>query len=173
MNIQFLAPFFALVITVAAISNGNAAESSHRLGIGAHYWVAIESIDDEDFDENGLSWVATYQFKPGLFGIGVDVGWKEKGFGGSADDVYEPQAYLVVGRGLYGAAGVGWYYTDGDFSRDPFYFFRAGLDLELIGPLSLDIHAVYRFEAWNDLSAEDRDIDTDTVTLGAALRLSF
>lgn len=34
---------------------------------------------------------------------------------------------VIVGGSIYGGAGVGTLYADGDFS-DPFYFFRAGLD---------------------------------------------
>lgn len=148
-------------------------EGPHRLGVGAHYWVTLDSIDNEDFDEDGLSWVATYQYRPGLLGLGIDIGWKEKGFAGAPKDVYEPQAYLILGSALYAAAGIGGYYTDGDFADDPFYFFRAGFDLELLPSIHLDLHALYRFEKWDNLSESGTDIDTDTVTLGAAVRFGF
>jgi hypothetical protein len=148
------------------------AERAHRIGGGAHYWKTLDNLD-EDFDEDGISWVASYQYRADLIGVGIDVGWKEKGFGGSTADVFEPQAYLILGAGLYAAAGIGGYYSDGDFADDPFYFFRAGFDIELLPSLRLDIHAVYRFETWDNLSESGTDIDSDTVTLGAAVRFAL
>ncbi|MCO5045564.1 MAG: hypothetical protein M9963_12065 [Kiritimatiellae bacterium] len=145
----------------------------HRFGVGAHYWKAVKDIDVKDVDEDGFSWVATYQYKPSAFGLGIDVEWKEKGFAGSTEDVYEPQAYLILGRALYAAAGVGGYYSDGEFADDPFYLFRAGFDVELLPSIRLDIHALYRFEKWDNLENSDTNADSDTITLGAALRIAL
>ncbi len=150
-----------------------AEAGAHRLGVGAHYWETLDDIDADDVDEDGFSWVATYQYKPGLLGLGLDLEWKEEGFGGSPEAVYEPQAYLILGQALYGAAGVGGYYSDGDFAEDPFYFFRAGFDVELLPSIHVDIHAIYRFEQWDELESSDTDADSDTVTLGAALRIAL
>lgn len=169
--------WFATLAAVAALTTfggiAQAAESGHQFGVGAHYWTTIDKIDVDNVDEDGVSWLATYQYKPGYLGLGLDLEWKEKGFGGSPETVYEPQAYLILGKDLYAAAGVGGYYFDGDFAEDPFYFFRAGVDLEVVPSLHLDLHAVYRFEKWDDLDTESSNIDTDTVTLGAAIRLGF
>ncbi len=166
--------WMAVILAGAMLAFGTQAwsEGAHRIGAGAHYWKTVDNLDD-DFDEDGLSWVATYQYRPGMLGLGIDVGWKEKGFAGSAKDVYEPQAYLILGTGLYGAAGIGGYYSDGDFADDPFYFFRAGFDIELLPSIHLDIHAMYRFEKWGNLSESGTDIDSDTITLGAAVRIAL
>ncbi len=87
---------------------------------------------------------------------------------------------MSFNRGLSGAGqghlrrgGIGGYYSDGKFKEDPFFAFRAGLDLEVLPVLSVDINVNYRFEKWDDLSAEGKEIDTDTITLGAAARLMF
>ncbi|HMP75671.1 MAG TPA: hypothetical protein PKE12_05170 [Kiritimatiellia bacterium] len=166
--------WLALCVAAGVLMGGaqSWAESAHRLGVGAHYWKALDDLD-EDFDEDGLAWVATYQYKPGLLGLGVDVAWKEKGFAGSTEDVYEPQGYLILGQALYAAAGIGGYYSDGDFADDPFYFFRAGFDVELLPSIFLDIHAMYRFEKWDNVSDDATKPDSDTITLGAAVRIGF
>jgi hypothetical protein len=167
----------AIGMVVAAIAAGATCawseESSHRLGVGAHYWRALSDIDVDEVDQDGMSWIASYQYRPGWLGIEADVEWFEKGFGGAADDVYEPQLFLLLGKGLYAGAGIGGYYTDNEFASDPFYALKAGLDVEVLWFLRLDVNANYRFEQWDDLSAEGKEIDTDTVTLGAALRLAF
>jgi hypothetical protein len=164
-----MAGALALALTVTA----PAENGPHRLGVGAHYWTAMGDVNIEDVDKDGFSWLATYQYRPGAIGLGVDLEWMDKGFGGSEETVYEPQAYLILGQSIYAAAGIGGYYTDDGFADDPFYFFRAGLDLELFAGIRLDVHAIYRFETWDSLNEESTDIDTDTITLGAALRFSF
>lgn len=172
-----MSKWFARFVLIAALATlggfARAEQSPHQIGAGVHYWQTIDNIDVDEFDEDGVSWLASYQYKPGYLGLGLDLEWKEKGFGGSPETVYEPQAYLILGKALYGAAGVGGYYFDGDFAEDPFYFFRAGLDIEVVPSLHLDVHAIYRFEKWDDVESETTDIDSDTVTLGAAVRLAF
>jgi hypothetical protein len=145
-----------------------------RLGLGANYWQAVDSIDEDEFDEDGLSYIASLQFNLAEYSkIELGVEWYEAGFGGSAKDIYAPQAFFLLGKGLYVGAGVGGYYTDGDFANDPFFAFRAGFDVEILPSIYLDINANYRFENWDDLSADDTDVDSDTITLGAAVRLEF
>ncbi len=162
----------AALVWVGA-GKGAWGEGAHRIGVGAHYWVTLDDIDVDDVDEDGFSWAATYQYKPGLLGLGLDVEWKKEGFGGAPDDIIEPQAYVILGQALYAAAGVGGYYTDGEFADDPFYLFRAGFDVEVLPGLHLDIHAIYRFEEWDAVEDSTTDPDSDTVTLGAAARISF
>ena len=47
------------------------------------------------------------------------------------------------------------------------------MDLELLPMLNIDINANYRFEKWDDLSTEGKEVNTDTITIGAAARLTF
>lgn len=162
----------ALACLVAAAMPVLAGEGAHRIGVGAHYWQTVDDIDADNVDEDGFSYMATYQCWPGLLGLELDVEWFEEGFAGANEVVYAPQAYLLIGNGLYGAVGAGGYYTDGEFAEDPFFAFRVGLAVPVFF-LNLDINANYRFETWDDLSDEAQDIDTDTVTLGAAVRLVF
>ncbi|HMO05936.1 MAG TPA: hypothetical protein PKC67_13435 [Kiritimatiellia bacterium] len=158
---------------LAFIMSGNPAEAV-RLGIGANYWQTIDSVDVDDFDEDGLSWVASLQFELASYSkIELGVEWYEAGFGGAAKDLYAPQAFFILGKGLYAGIGIGGYYTDGEWADDPFYALRAGLDVEILPNISLDINANYRFQTWDDLSDDGKDVDTDTVILGAAIRFGF
>ncbi|MGB5983966.1 MAG: hypothetical protein WBG37_01580 [Desulfobacterales bacterium] len=96
----------------------------------------------------------------------------DKGYAGADESVWSPQAYFLIGKGLYGGVGVGINYSDGDFANDPFYALRAGIDLEILPSIFLDINANYRFEKW-DFDRIEEDIATDTLTLGAILRYEF
>jgi hypothetical protein len=156
-------------------STGRAQEQArnNQLGVGVHYWTTVKNIDVNDVDKNGFSYLAMYQYHYGWVGIEADVEWFQKGFGGASQDVYQPQAYLILGKVIYAAAGIGGYYADGKLADNPFYAFRVGLDIPLLPILHLDINANYRFENWDDLSIEGKSVDTDTVTLGAAARLAF
>ncbi len=52
---------------LAAGASGLAAENQlHRLGAGANYWRTIDRIKEDDYklDDDGLAWLATYQFAP-------------------------------------------------------------------------------------------------------------
>ncbi len=161
------------ILGMATTGRAQEQERNNQIGIGAHYWTTVKNIDADNIDKNGFSYLAMYQYHYGWVGIEADLEWFQKGFGGTDKDVYQPQAYLIVGKVLYGAAGIGGYYTDGKLADKPFYAFRVGLDIPLLPILHLDINANYRFENWDDLSTEGKEIDTDTVTLGAAARLAF
>ena len=93
-------------------------------------------------------------------------------FTASPERVIAPQVYALAGRSIYGGVGIGTYYSDGEYSQGPFFVFRIGYDMELIPSLHADIHANYRFDDW-DMSVVEKDIDTDTITLGVAVRFSL
>ena len=146
--------------------------SQHYLGVGAHYWTAIDDIDTDNVDENGFAWLITYQLQPAaLLKLEINLEILPDGFRGADDQMLAPELYLLLGSVIYAGAGIGVYYVNSDFSDEPFYAFRAGLDLELIPRIHIDINGNYRFENWDNLRGED--IDTDTVTLGAAVRFEL
>ena len=142
-----------------------------RLGVGANYWTALKNLDVDKVDKHGFSWVGTVQYWPSWIGIETDVEWVQKGYAGANQDVWMPQAYLLLGKTLYGAVGIGGYYSDGSWNSNPFYAFRVGVDLEVLPHLHLDINANYRFEDWSKLNSSS--VSSDTVTLGAAARIAF
>lgn len=163
----------ALVLFLAAPA-ADAAE--HRFGIGLEYWRTVDGLPSsseiEGIEDDGQSWVVSYQYKPaGLFTFQVDAEFFDDGFAGSTDSAYAPQAFILVGRGLYGGVGAGVTISNGlaDDVSDPFYMGRLGFNFSLLGALKVDLHATYRFDDWEGL--EDVDVDTDTYTLGATLRV--
>jgi hypothetical protein len=171
--------FFGFLIVIGLVFGGFGfvdtaqADSAHRIGAGVHYWVALDDIDVDDVDENGLDLVFSYQYvSAGFFKFEADLGLRDKGYAGADQSVWSPQAYFLIGKGLYAGVGVGINYSDGDFAENPFYALRAGVELEVLPSIFLDINANYRFEQW-DFDEIEEDVDTDTVTLGAIVRLQF
>ena len=146
--------------------------AEHRLGGGANYWQTIDDIKDgeKEFDNSGLGFLASYQYWPSLFGLEFDLEFLPDRFGETA---MAPQAWVLVGRSIYAGAGIGITYSDSEFANDPFFAFRAGLNLELLPGIYGDIYGQYRFNDNAQLDNADTDIDTDTVFLGAALRIAL
>ena len=158
-----------LLLVLAALIAGPAA-ADHRIGFGVHHWQTVDDLADEGFEgleDEGTSGIVSYQYMPeGIFSLELDLEYFADGFGGSTEEAFSPQAYLLIGHGLYAGAGVGVIHSDGETS-DMFYAARIGFDISIIPRLSLDVNANYRFDDW-DLVDE---VETDTVTLGALVRL--
>ncbi len=165
MNKPWIIALCLLGFAAAAV----AQENAHRLGVGANYWIALDDLSS-DVDENGFSYLLTYQWRPGLVGLQLDGEMLPDRFG---EDAYAPAAYVIVGKAIYAAAGIGIVNQDGDWADDPFFALKAGLDLEVLPRIYLDISASYRFDAETDLGDAVDAIDTDTVFLGAAARFGF
>lgn len=162
--------FFALLLGIClCTTNGLAAE--HRIGAGVNYWKAMDDIDipGEDIEEDGLSYILSYQFWPGILGYEIDMEFLPDRFGDSA---ISPQAYVLIGSGLYAGAGIGVVHSGSDFS-EPFLALKAGFNLTILPGVYGDIYANYRFNDTQDLDDSDTDIDTDTVFLGCAIRVDL
>jgi len=148
------------------------ASGANRIGIGVHYWTAVKDIDIKDVDQSGLSWIGSYQNQmAGFSTLELDLEVFQEGYAGANAAVLSPQAYLLFGKALYGGGGVGINYSDGSYS-DPFFALRAGLDLEVLPAVHVDINANYRFETWNFERVKE-NVKTGNVTLGAVVRLGL
>lgn len=161
-----------IILTVGlVVSSGKAWAGEHRIGLGANYWVALDDIDKDEVDNDGFSYLASYQYWWVDF-VGVELNMEilPDRFGESA---YAPEAYLLLGKAIYGGVGMGLVRSDGSFADDPFYAFRVGLNLELLPSIFVDISANYRFNDTVQFKGDDTNIDTDTVFLGAALRFGL
>jgi len=161
-------------LALATLAAAPAVAGEHRVGIGYHYFETLGNIDSPgDIDNSGNSLVFSYQYLPGgLLRFEGDVEYFSGGYGGSTGSSYAPQAYVLLGRFVYGGVGVG--ITNGDFEdgsswSDPWYAARLGLDLLLLPKVHLDINANYRA---NSFSALD-EADSDSITFGISARLSF
>ena len=144
--------------------------SEHRLGGGVNYWVALEDLDEDDVDEDGFSYLFSYQYMMDWVGVELDVELLPDRFD---EDAVAPAAWFLLGKTLYAGAGIGIVNSDGDFADEPFFALRAGLNLELLPSLYADLSVNYRFNDEADLDDDDRNIDTDTLFLGAAVRFSL
>ncbi|MBM4154718.1 MAG: hypothetical protein FJ221_06770 [Lentisphaerae bacterium] len=147
----------------------NAADEV-QVGVGANYWVMLDDIDVDEVDEEGFGYLVTLQLRNNMVGLGFDVEMMPERFG---EDAYAGQAYIILGEGLYVAPGIGINNVDGDFAEEPFYNLRVGLNVEVVSGLYLDINANYRFNEITEIDEQVGEIDTDTIFLGAALRLQF
>jgi hypothetical protein len=164
--------FGLLALTVAATAPAAAAE--HRFGLGGHYWRAIDDLDasDLDIDEDGIAPYFTYQFVPaGIFKLELDLEYHADGFGGGTDTAYSPVGFVLVEFGLYAGLGIGVTVSDSlpDNVSDPFYAARLGWDFQVLPRLHVDLNANYRGNTFSALE----DYDSDTITLGAALRVAL
>lgn len=164
----------AMVIGMLVAVTGVQAADDSRVGVGVNYWRVLDDLDHSTMDKGGMSWLLTYQHRvASLLRLEADLEVYADDFMGIDDTILAPQAYLVLGMGLYGAFGVGILYADGDFADDVFYALRGGLELETFPRWYLDLNVNYRFAEGPSLNDVTHDIDGDTLTLGAAFRREF
>ena len=132
--------------------------------------MALDDLDEDDVDEDGFSYLISYQYMMDWVGVELDVELLPDRFD---EDAVAPAAWFLLGKTLYAGAGIGIVNSDGDFADEPFFALRAGLNLELLPSLYADLSVNYRFNDEADLDDDDRNIDTDTLFLGAAVRFSL
>lgn len=170
--------FMAVVVLVAVVCGFGCgtvmAEPSHRLGAGAHYWISMDDVEVDDVKDTGLAYMFSYQYSTGallLFEANLEVFPED--MTGTDKNLYAPQAFILLGGAIYGGLGAGYFYYDGEFSGDPFYILRAGLNMEILPSIYLDINANYHFTDIGTIKDVGDDIDTDTLTLGAMVRFEI
>jgi len=157
------------ILSVVTLLTLGTARAENRIGAGVNYWRFIDDLEG-DVDESGLSFYASYQRRGGLLGVELAAEIFPYRLDG---DAWAPQAYLLVGSGIYAGIGVGIMSVNGEWADDPFFALKAGLNFEILPKIFLDISASYRFSNKEQLKDKETDIDTDTVFLGAAVRLGF
>ncbi|MBT3294063.1 MAG: hypothetical protein HN919_05590 [Verrucomicrobia bacterium] len=163
-----------VLLFMAAWTRMAHADMKHRFGVGAHYWVTADDIEFDNIDEDGFAWLVSYQLRPVmLLKFEVALEMLPDNFGGATEQVFAPQAYAIVGGWIYAGLGIGALYSDGEFSDEPFYALRAGFDFPILPHIHVDINANYRFIEWDSIGSLDEDLDTDTITVGAAVRIQI
>ena len=165
----------ALAATLVAAESMAAYGGGFELGAGATYWYSIDEAKDQKFDRDGLGWMISSRIQlSDYFAIGLEVEQSPDNFVFLDKRLYLPSAYAILGNGIYGGIGIGNYYYDGDFYGDVWYALRAGFKVPIISNgLVLDVNVNYRVENWDDIKAARDKVDTDTLMIGAALRLVF
>ncbi|MBC2714184.1 MAG: hypothetical protein HF978_02640 [Desulfobacteraceae bacterium] len=162
---------FVILLLGIMFTAQSSVAGPHRLGVGWQWWQTIDDIDFDNFDEKGYAWMFTYQYKPSLLGCQLDLEFSNQKLGSRSRNVISPVAYVLLGGLIYGGLGIGSNYASDNWT-DPFYALRLGLDFTLFEKFHLDVNANYRFEDW-DYDKVVEDIDTDTITLGLAVRYEF
>ena len=163
------------LVLAAGISSTRAASAPTSLGGGVQYNHYVDDVDADNIDENAFSYVIALRNNASpLLGFELDLELQPEDLTGRDDMTYVPQAYLFLGKVIYAGAGIGIGYFDGDFADDPNYYLRAGLDLEFLPGIFLDVSARYVIQDIDQVSDEvTENIDGDTITLGANLRFSI
>ena len=157
------------MVALAAISSSPA--HAFQLGGGIHYLATVGDIKDaESIDDSNFNFVLSAKFPLGLIKVLTDVEFVPD-YLGSDEMLYQPQVFGLIGGLIYGGAGIGWGYVDGDWFDNPFYALRAGVDLP-VGKLHLDVNANYRFLSTKTLEGADEE-DLDSVTFGAVVRFDL
>ena len=158
-----------LLVALVAISSSPAF--AIQLGGGIHYLATVGDIKDaESIDDSNFNFVASAKFPFGPLKLDTDVEFVPD-YRGSDEMLYQPQVFALLGGLIYGGAGIGFGYIDGEWFDNPFYALRAGVDLP-VGKLHLDINANYRFLSTEALESADEE-DLDSVTFGAIVRFDL
>ncbi len=158
----------ALLAVVLVGALAPPAECGSKWGLGIHYRKTLGDISDNaDWDENALGFIGSYQFGLAFLTVEADLEWVPD-YGGTGKDLFEPQAWGLIGGFLYGGAGIGIGHYDGDWLDNPFYALRLGVNVSLFG-IGLDVFGSYRFQKIDDLQGLDGD-DLNSMTFGAIAR---
>ncbi len=159
--------FFMAAVCGMAIS----AQAESSIGLGAQYYQAMDSLE-KPFSEDGFAPVISFRTDLGsMFGLQVDgVYYSDEGYAGSLKETFSPQAFLLLGRGLYAGAGIGTLISDGEFADNPLFVGRVGVNLEWFPGVHLDLNASYEWADWDGINVLNERVDSDTVTVGATLR---
>lgn len=164
-------PTITLLVLVL-LTAGLAADANAglRVGGGIHYLRTVGELKDSPgFDENAVGLLGAAKYATALFTVEGDLEIVPD-YAGSDETMWQPQAYVLIGRMMYGGIGTGVGYL-GDFGwQDPFFALRAGVDF-MAGPLDLDVFASYRFQKSDDLSDLDED-DLNSITFGALINFA-
>ena len=166
--------YFAAVLAVMLITVGgiiDEAECQHRIGGGIHYLRTLGDIKDHsEWDSDAIGYMLSYQYVFGSIRLEGDLEWVPD-FGGSDKTLFQPQAWLLLGRMIYLSAGIGGSYLDGDWFDNPFYGLRAGVNLTLIG-VNFDGFTSYQFQSATAFEEIDES-DLDALTFGVIVRVEF
>lgn len=163
--------FLILLLCAAAFAPSVRAESS--LGVGLRYFQMTDSLPKPFKDRGGGGFINWRTYFTDWFGAMAEVDVYVDGFAGTRNEVLSPQAFLVLGRPVYAAVGGGYLFCDGDLSDDPFLALRLGAQGPLTTWFMYDISVSYEFAEWSGVNDVDDRFESDTVVIGAGLRVLF
>ncbi|RKZ12252.1 hypothetical protein DRQ53_03780 [bacterium] len=157
----------AILSLIAVIGIAAPAVAAPQLGAGLHYLHTLEDFG-EGFSQHDFSIFGSVTLPVAMLRVEGDVEWIPDYLGGD-NSLWQPSAYAFLPLGLiYGGAGIGIGYLDGEWASNPWYGLRAGVEFGL-GGLALDGFLSYRFQSAN-FGSEIGNLDLDALTLGAQVK---
>lgn len=95
---------FLLPVLFMFFAAGHAcASGEHRLGGGVTYWTAVDDVDFDDIDDDGFTYLASYQYWPSLLGVELDLEILPDKYG---ENAFAPQAYILFGKAILLVSGL-------------------------------------------------------------------
>lgn len=153
--------------------NAAAVRADSSLGLGVRVFRATDDLPHQ-FSETGLGGSISWRtYWTDLVGGQVEMDLYDDGYAGAPQEVVSPQAFLLVGREIYGGVGAGMLFSDGDFSDSPFLVLRAGYQKALEDWVSLDLNVSYEYAEWDGVNKFDESADSDMLVFGAGVRMAF
>ena len=162
-----------VLVAMLVLAGGLAdrAECQHRLGGGIHYLRTLGGIKDSPgWDANAVGYMVSYQYAIGSIRLEGDLEWVPN-YGGSDKTMFQPQAWVLLGRLIYISGGIGGSYIDGNWFDNPFYGLRLGVNLTLVG-LNFDGFTAYQFQSSKVFEDIDQT-DLDALTFGIIVRMEL
>jgi hypothetical protein len=151
-----------------------AGGGGNSAGIGVHYWRNVDDGPLNAVTEDAAAWLLSYQFGPArLLKLETDLELYPWHFIASDSRVYAPQAYALVGLGIYGGLGAGMLVSGGKTSGSPFYAARAGLDIEVLPSTYFDLSLSYTVSRWEAIANMFDEFTARSVSIAAAIRYSL
>ena len=164
--------YAAIGIIFLAMSSTMLAAGPHQFGLGLNFWNT--SNEPIDYDSSGISYVGTYRYTPGLWGVEANVEYyPEDSIYTDNDVVWEPQVLFVVGSWIYGAAGIGWPMGDNEIANKPAAYLKAGVNFSLLPFIKLDISGKYKYQRLKDFSDNNKKHTVDGFIVGVSLNIAL
>ena len=167
----FIRSLVSTLFVVALLTPAVSHAAEHRLGLGLHYWSAVDDLVEDlpGVEDSGVSWLGSYIFEvEGPLKFGIDLEYFANGYGGSTSSAWAPQVLALVGGKFYGGVGIGITVASSFDSNtsDPYFLARVGVDFPIFPRLTLDLNLNYQADAFNQLD----NFKTSALTTGVIVR---
>ncbi len=167
--------FISLIVLIAAMP-AVGAEELYRLPTAVTISkLELMDLRINDFNPAAEQQAAVFSFKlnpRNLLQFKAEMDLLPQDLTVNPESVLLPQMFVAVGDDLYAGLGTQYLIEDGILIDDPQFSLRAGVDLEILPYIFLDISADYRFDDWRELKEEDA-FSKEDVVWGGALRIQF
>lgn len=165
--------FLIALLCASTLALALPAHADSSLGFGLRGFRTVDDLE-KPFKDTGMGGYVNWrsQWSDWVAGM-LELDLYEDGYAGSRDEVLAPQAFLVLGQTLYAAVGGGILFSNSDFADSPFLALRLGVQGVLTDWFMFDVSLSYEYAEWKGVNVIDERFESDTVVLGAGLRMFF